>query len=52
LREAVQQNDQRAIAFDYSSQPDAVRLNHLEITVLHISSQLVLANQPLAFRAR
>src|SRR5574341_1387279 len=36
LRPAVQQNDQRAAAFDDSAQADAIRFNHLKIAFLHV----------------
>ena len=35
LREAVQENDQWAFAFDRGTQPDAVCLDQLEIALLH-----------------
>ena len=42
LREAVQENDQGAFAFDYNAQPDAVRFDQSKIAILHIVFQLCL----------
>jgi hypothetical protein len=36
LREAVQENDQGAFAFDNGAQPNAVRFDQLKFAILHI----------------
>jgi hypothetical protein len=36
LREAVQENDQRAFAFDHGTQPNAVGFDQLKIALFHI----------------